>query len=93
MNDPSMNDPSMADFAGKRVAAGVCAILLGSLGVHKFILGLTTPGIIMAAVTVLTCGVGGAVMGVVGLVEGIVYLTKSDQEFYQTYCVEKKGWF
>ncbi len=88
-----MNDPSVADFASKKVAAGVCGILLGSLGVHKFILGLTTPGIIMLAVTLVTCGVGAAVTSIIGLIEGIIYLTKSDEEFYQTYAVEKKGWF
>ena len=27
------------------------------------------------------------------LIEGIIYLTKSDDEFYQTYLVEQKGWF
>jgi len=32
-------------------------------------------------------------MGIIGLIEGIVYLTKSDEDFYQTYAVEKKGWF
>jgi TM2 domain-containing membrane protein YozV len=80
-------------FAGKKMAAGICGILIGSLGIHKFILGLTTPGIIMLLVTLLTCGVGGVVMGVIGLIEGIMYLMKSDEEFYQLYAVEKKGWF
>lgn len=80
-------------FAGKKIAAGICGILLGSLGIHKFILGLTTPGVIMLLVTVLTCGVGGAVTGVIGLVEGIIYLTKSDSDFYETYAIQKKGWF
>jgi TM2 domain-containing membrane protein YozV len=79
------------DISGKKIAAGVCAILLGSLGVHKFILGLTTPGIIMLLVT-LTC-VGSFPMHIIGIVEGIIYLTKSDKDFYQTYIVEKKGWF
>lgn len=32
-------------------------------------------------------------MGVIGLVEGIIYLTKSDEEFLQTYMLHKKGWF
>jgi len=63
------------------------------LGVHKFILGLTTPGIIMVLVTLLTCGFGAAVMGIIGLVEGIIYLTKSEEEFYQRYIVDKQGWF
>lgn len=88
-----MSEVSVKDFAGKKVAAGICGILLGGLGIHKFILGLTTPGIIMLLVSLLTCGVGYVVMYVIGLVEGIIYLTKSDEEFYQLYAVEKKGWF
>ena len=78
---------------GNKIAAGICGILLGSLGIHKFILGLTTPGLIMLLVTVLTCGCGGIVMGIIGLIEGIIYLTKSDQEFYEIYVVQKKPWF
>jgi TM2 domain-containing membrane protein YozV len=81
-----MND-QVSDFAGKKIAAGICGILIGSLGIHKFILGLTTPGLIMLLVTVLTCGFGGIVMGLIGLIEGIIYLTKSDEEFYQLYGV------
>jgi len=79
--------------ADKKVAAAICAILLGWLGIHKFILGLTTPGVIMLLVSLLTCGLGAVVMSVIGLVEGIIYLTKSDEDFYQTYVVEKKEWF
>jgi TM2 domain-containing membrane protein YozV len=77
-------------FASKKVAAGICAILLGHLGIHKFILGLTTPGIIMLLLTV-TC-IGYPVMHILGIIEGIIYLTKSDEDFYQLYAVEKKGW-
>ena len=47
----------------------------------------------MLVVTVITCGFGGMVMGVIGLVEGIMYLTKSDEEFYTTYMAGEKGWF
>lgn len=79
--------------ASKKVPAGVCGILLGSLGIHKFMLGMTQEGLIMLLVTILTCGFGGVVMSVIGLIEGVIYLTKSDAEFYQTYVVEKKGWF
>jgi len=85
--------PPAAQDSGNRIAAGVCGILLGSLGVHKFILGLTTPGLVMLLVTLLTCGFGAIVMHVIGLVEGIIYLTKSDAEFHQRYMVEKRGWF
>ena len=70
----------------KRVTAGILAILLGTLGVHKFYLGYTTAGILQ----ILACG---GLFGVVGLVEGIIYLTKSDKEFVRTYQVGKKAWF
>jgi TM2 domain-containing membrane protein YozV len=87
------SEVDVKSFAGKKLAAGICGILIGSLGIHKFILGLTTPGVIMLLVTLLTCGIGGMVMGIIGLIEGIMYLMKSDEEFYQLYAVEKKGWF
>ncbi len=79
--------------AEKKIAAGICGILLGSLGIHKFILGYNTEGLIMLLVTLLTCGFGGFVTGIIGLVEGIIYLTKSDDEFVGTYITSKKGWF
>ena len=83
------------NFASKKIAAGICGILLGCLGVHKFILGLNTSGIIMLVVSI----VGACItiplfaMAVIGLVEGIIYLTKSDEDFYQTYAIQKKEWF
>ncbi len=81
----------------KKIVAGILAILLGSLGIHKFILGYQKEGIIMIAVTlvlgVFTCGIGASLMGLIGLIEGIIYLTKSDEEFYNTYQVGKKPWF
>lgn len=85
--------PSPSDASGKKLAAGICGILLGSLGIHKFVLGYTKEGLIMLLVTILTCGIAGIVFGVIGLVEGILYLTKSDDEFYRTYMVGRKGWF
>jgi TM2 domain-containing membrane protein YozV len=75
-----------------RVAAGVLGIVIGSLGIHKFIVGNTTPGLIMLLVSVLTCGVGALVMHIIGIIEGIKYLMMSDAEFYQTYIVDKKAW-
>lgn len=74
----------------KKVAAGILAILLGGLGVHKFVLGYTTEGILQIVFTIITCGIAGSL---IGLIEGIIYLTKTDEEFYQMYQVNKKGWF
>ena len=79
--------------ADKKIAAGICGILLGAFGIHKFILGYNTAGIIMVLVTVLTLGFGGFVIGIIGLIEGIIYLTKSDEEFVATYVTGKKAWF
>lgn len=79
--------------ADKKIVAGICGILLGALGIHKFILGYTKEGLIMLLVTVLTLGFAGFIMAIIGLIEGIVYLTKSDEEFAKTYVTGKKGWF
>ena len=79
--------------ADKKIPAGVLGIVLGDLGIHKFVLGYTWEGIIMLAVTLLTCGFGGTIMWAIGLIEGIIYLTKSDEEFVETYITNKRGWF
>ncbi|MEW6734110.1 MAG: TM2 domain-containing protein [Acidobacteriota bacterium] len=79
--------------ADKKISAGICAILLGGFGVHKFILGYNTEGLIMLLVTLLTCGFGAIVTSVIGIIEGILYLTKSDEDFVRTYVQNKKGWF
>ena len=77
----------------KRIVAGILGILIGPLGIHKFILGYTKEGLIMLLSTLLTCGVGAAVMYIIGLIEGITYLTKSDEEFIHTYQTNQKTWF
>jgi TM2 domain-containing membrane protein YozV len=76
------------DIKNKKLVAGLLGILLGGFGVHKFYLGMTTAGIIQLILG-FACGIG----AVIGIIEGIIYLTKSDQDFYQQYIVEKKQWF
>jgi TM2 domain-containing membrane protein YozV len=75
--------------ADKKVLAGVLGILLGALGIHRFVLGDTSGGIWRIVISVVTCGVG----GIIGLIEGIIYLTKSDEEFVATYVDGDKKWF
>jgi TM2 domain-containing membrane protein YozV len=84
------NSPHPVQEDNKKVAASLLAILLAPFGIHKFLLGYTSEGIIWLIISVCTCGI---VTGILGIIEGIIYLTKSDQEFYQTYQVGKKGWF
>ena len=79
--------------ADKKVLAGILGIILGGFGVHKFILGYQKEGIIMLVISVVTCGFGYTVIGIIGLIEGIMYLTKSDEEFVDTYITNKKPWF
>ena len=79
-----------------KVVAGLLALFLGSLGIHKFYLGYKKEGLIMLLVTLIgsiLCGAGIAVMSVIALIEGIVYFTKSDAEFEDTYVKGYKGWF
>jgi TM2 domain-containing membrane protein YozV len=89
----SVNQGAMTDWkamgADKKMSAGICAILLGWLGVHKFILGYTTEGVIQLVLGLLTCGL----TNIIGIIEGVIYLTKSDEEFVRTYIQNKKGWF
>ncbi|MDA7518709.1 TM2 domain-containing protein [Akkermansiaceae bacterium] len=87
---PQSPPPASED---KKVLAGILAILLGSLGIHKFVLGYQKEGIILLVITVVTCGFGAMVTSIIGLIEGIIYLTKSDEEFRQTYVTNKKAWF
>ena len=94
---------ALASRAQNKLAAGLCGILLGGLGVHKFILGYSSAGGIMLGVTLggfvlgfVTCGVtflAISAMHVIGLIEGIIYLTKSDEEFVRTYVDGRKEWF
>ena len=89
----SVNQGAMTDWkamgADKKITAGICAILVGWLGVHKFILGYTTEGVIQLVLGLLTCGL----TNIISIVEGVIYLTKSDEEFVRTYIQNKKGWF
>jgi len=88
----SKNAPQGSYFPkeeNKKIVAGVLALVIGSLGIHKFILGYTKEGIIQIIITFITCGIA----GIIPFIEGIIYLTKSDEDFYKTYQIGKKGWF
>ena len=92
-----------------RVAAGVCGIFFGQFGVHKFIAGLTSGAVTMLCITLggLVAGLGlmcifppaiflifaPGVMHIIGLIEGIIYLCCTDEQFYVKYVVQKRQWF
>lgn len=93
----SMSNSDLTEASNKKLAAGLLGIFFGGFGVHKFVLGYSTPGVIMLVITlaggVVTCGVSSFVMGVIGLIEGIIYLTKSPEDFQATYIDSSREWF
>ena len=85
-----------------KVLAGVLAIVIGVVGAHKFYLGYSGQGALLLMLFILGIalsflfGIGLIVLFVVGvitLVEGIIYLTKTDAEFEETYVRNHKPWF
>jgi TM2 domain-containing membrane protein YozV len=63
----------------ERVLTAILAILLGSFGVHKFYLGDTGLGILYL------CFSWTGIPAIVGIIEGVIYLSKSDEEFEKEY--------
>ncbi len=68
-----MPDPSWP--VRSKIAAGILGILLGAIGAHKFYLGQIGKGILF----VLFAWTG--IPAIIGLIQGILYLTQSDEEF------------
>ncbi|MDE0087852.1 MAG: TM2 domain-containing protein [Candidatus Poribacteria bacterium] len=83
-----------------KILAGLLAIFLGAFGIHKFYLGYKKAGIILLVIntaglmiTVFFLFIPNFIVCVIGVIEGILYLVKSDEEFEQTYVVGKREWF
>ncbi len=64
-----------------KIAAGILAILFGGIGIHKFYLGKIGMGILC----LLFAWTGIPVF--IGVIEGIVYLCSSDENFQRKYHV------
>ncbi|MRX50597.1 NINE protein [Paracoccus sp. S-4012] len=79
-----------------RITAGLLAIFLGSLGIHKFYLGYNGAGAVMALATLfgwLFFFVPTWIVGIIAIVEGILYLLRTDEEFHEAYVVGHRPWF
>lgn len=92
--------PTPALGEKNKVVAGILAILFGVLGAHKFYLGYSGQGALLLVLFILGIplmflfGVGiivWVVIGIITLVEGIIYLTKPDAEFEATYVKGRKA--
>jgi len=67
----------IANNAKSKLVAGLLGIFLGGLGIHNFYLGYTGKAIAQLLITLLTCGTGGAISSIWGLIEGIMLITGS----------------
>jgi len=85
--EPGAHEPADVN----RIAVGVLAILFGWLGVHKFILGRTGQGAIMLLISCTMIGM--FPMFMIGFVEGIIYLTRTDEDFHRIYVHGRRAWF
>jgi len=65
--------------AKNKTTAGVLAILFGGLGIHKFYLGRVGLGIVY----ILFCWT--YIPALIGLIEGIIYLSANEETFYLKY--------
>ena len=90
---PNPVKTTVSNTTGDRRLAIFFAFFLGMFGVHKFLLKYNKEGLIMLATTFLTLGYGAGFMFIIGIIEGIIYLMKSDKEFTKTYITNKRGWF
>lgn len=83
--------------SGDRIIAGVLGIVFGALGLHKFILGYNREGVIMLLISIIggliTAGLAMVVVGIIGIIEGIIYLAMSNDTFELTYVKGDKPWF
>jgi TM2 domain-containing membrane protein YozV len=71
-----------------RIPCAIAGIVGGAFGIHKFMRGLPREGSFHIILTLLF-GTG----AIVGLIEGVMYLFKSDAEFEQVYIIGRKPWF
>ena len=91
--------PIAGDFSlgekNKWIAAAL-ALIFSGLAIHKFYLGKNTAGFIMLAVFlggIILAGIPTAIMAIIAFIEGIIYLVKSEQQFYDDYVAGDRAWF
>ena len=96
INIYAVGQPPVGQVGDKnKIAAALLALFVGSLGIHKFYLNKSNAGVVM-----LLCGtigwlliLPGMAMCLIAFIEFIIYLTKTDQQFYDDYVAGNKAWF
>jgi len=93
---PSKIQNTTANNEKSKMVAGLLAIFLGGLGIHKFYMGCQKAGLTMLIIWffgLFIAGIPSFVIIVISFIEGIVYLTKSDLDFNNIYVKNEKCWF
>lgn len=89
-------DKSIVPASSKKVAAALLAFFFGAFGVHKFYLGYNKQGVIMLLTFLfgfILLGLPSIAIGIIAFIEFILYITKSDEDFEQTYVIGQRPWF
>lgn len=73
----ALSQPIPAGMQKSKIAAGLLGIFLGYLGIHNFYLGYNGKAVAQLLITLLSCGIGGVVTSIWGLIEGVLILTGS----------------
>lgn len=77
-NQPSVQSNNGIDSSWpikNKVVAGILALLLSGIGIHKFYLGKIGTGVVY----LLFCWTG--IPAIIAFIEGIIYLTSNDHNF------------
>ena len=69
------------EVSSKKTLCGILAIVIGGLGVQYFVLGRVGAGFLTILLTLITCGLWEIVM----LIQGIMMLCMSDEDFKRKY--------
>ena len=75
----SISARQRSEAGRSKVSAGILALLVGGLGIHKFYLGRPFQGVLY----VLFCWTW--IPSIVGFIEGIIYLCRSQESFDRQY--------
>ncbi|WP_269617529.1 TM2 domain-containing protein [Zhongshania sp. BJYM1] len=89
-------DKTIATVSSKKIAASLLAFFFGFLGVHKFYLGYNKQGVIMLLCFLfgfILVGIPTIAVCIIAFIEFILYITKSDADFDQTYVIGQRPWF
>lgn len=73
------------DADSKKTICGIMAIIFGGLGVQYYIMGKVGGGVVTLLLTMVTCGM----WSILTLIQGILILSMSDEEFYRKYVASK----